>query len=209
MASESTTRERLSREAIVEHTLTLIEDHGIAGFRLKDLAKRLDVTIPNLYRHFKNRDDIVYSALADDYIAMCAATTQRITEMTTHINSASDLLTALRHGEESPLPIAGSRRRTTRLQALAAFGSHERSDEIQAALHAVHIAIEQLFEKGQAVGFVEPRHSARVLTLVASSILTGIAVTEVDPYIESAEVDLWAVLSTFLLALAPSDHVAQ
>ena len=209
MTSEPATRERLSREAIVRHTLSLIEDHGIAGFRLKDLAGRLDVTIPNLYRHFKNRDDIVYSALADYYIAMCAATTERIHEMTSRVNSAADLLSVLREGVESPSSTPEARRRTTRLQALAAFGSHERSDEIQAALHAVHLAIEKLFEKAQAVGVVDSRHSSRVLTLVASSILTGIAVTEVDPYVESAEKDLWTVLSTFLLALAPSDHAAQ
>jgi len=209
MVSESATREPLSRAAIVHHALTLIEDHGIAGFRLKDLAGRLDITIPNLYRHFKNRDDIVYSALADDYIAMCAATTERIHEMTSRVHSASDLLSALRHGEESPHVTAEIRRRTTRLQALAVFDSHERSEEIRSALHAVHVAIEKLFERAQAVGLVDVRHSPRVLTLVASSILTGIAITEVDPYIESAEKDLWVLLGTFLQALAPSDLAAQ
>lgn len=209
MASRSPTRELLSREAIVRHTLTLIEIHGIAGFRLKDLADRLDVTVPNLYRHFKNRDDIVYSALTDDYIALCAATAERIDEITSRVSSTADLFAVLRHGGELPLSTSGNRRRTTRLQALAAFGSHERSDEIQAALHAVHVAIEKFFEKTQAEGFVEAHHSPRVLTLIASSILAGIAITEVDPYIESAEKDIWTVLGTFLQALAPSDLAAQ
>lgn len=209
MAPQTATREPLNRDIIVQHTLTLIEDRGIAGFRLKDLAGRLDVTIPNLYRHFKNRDDIVYSALADDYIAMCAATTERIHEMTSRVTSVSDLLLALRHGDDAPNSARLTRRRTTRLQALAAFERHDRSEEIQSALHSVHRAMEQLFQRAQAVGFIDARYSPQVLTLIASSLLTGIAVTEVDPYLEPAEEDLWDVLGTFLVSLAPSGHAVQ
>ena len=209
MASQNTTREPLNRDVIVQHTLTLIENHGIAGFRLKDLAGRLDVTIPNLYRHFKNRDDIVYSALADDYIAMCAAMSTRINDVASRLTTSVDLLTALRRSEAEAAGPSLTRRRTTRLQALAAVGGHERSDEIQSALHNVHVAIENLYVRAQKEGLVDEKYSARVLTLITSSMLTGIAVTEVDPLIASAEDNLWDVLAVFLLSLRPTDRVAQ
>ena len=52
-------RAPLTRDVIVSQTLNLLDDQGLAGFRLKELAGRLNVTIPNLYRHFKNREDII------------------------------------------------------------------------------------------------------------------------------------------------------
>lgn len=209
MALKNASREPLSRDVIVDHTLTLIEEHGIAGFRLKDLAARLHVTIPNLYRHFKNRDDIVYSALTDDYIAMCSATTARIVEMTSRMTSVSDVTTALRHRDIAAPSQPGQRRRTTRLHALAAFDGHERSGEIQAALHAEHRALESFFRRAQEVGLIDERYSPTALTLMASSMLTGIAVTEVDPYLQSVEGDLGSLIETFLLSLRPNVRADQ
>ena len=208
MVPQNSPREPLGRDKIVDHTLTLIEEHGIAGFRLKDLASRLQVTIPNLYRHFKNRDDIVYSALTDDYIAMCSATTQRIDEMTTRVTATSDLVSALRHDDASS-PTPAHRRRTTRLHALAAFEGHERSEEIRAALHKQHVAMENFFRRAQEVGLVDSHYSPVVLTLVASSMLTGVAVTEVDPYLQSAEDDLWGLIHTFLESLRPNGRSVE
>ena len=204
MPNKSEVREILNREQIVRHTLGLLDDRGLAGFRLKDLASRLDVTIPNLYRHFKNRDDIVFTALAEDYISMCGQVATGVREAATTISSLDDLLRLLQETFSQQHSTIAQRRRTIRLQVLAASGHNEQSHDIEAALHSVHVALESLFDRAHELNLIDRRFSSRSLMLVTSSLLTGIAVTEVDPTVAPAEPEMWAFFAVALAALAPS-----
>lgn len=205
MAQESDVREILNREQIVRHTLGLLDDRGLAAFRLKDLAARLGVTIPNLYRHFKNRDDIVFSALAEDYISMCGQVATKIREAAATISSLNELLGSLQATFSQQHNNVALRRRTIRLQVLAASGHNEQTGDIEVALHSVHLALESLFDRAHELNIIDRRFSSRSLVLVTSSLLTGIAVTEVDPLVAPAEPEMWSLFTVALVALAPSN----
>jgi AcrR family transcriptional regulator len=43
----------------------LIHSHGIQGLTIKNLSKAIDVTEAAIYRHFKNKDEILYTILED------------------------------------------------------------------------------------------------------------------------------------------------
>lgn len=197
------TREPLTRDVIVSQTLKLLDDQGVAGFRLKELAGRLNVTIPNLYRHFKNREDIIYSALADDYIAMCHDTARTVQQLTHHVDSLPNFLSVLGDRVLARNPLEKARRRATRLQALASIGEHERSDEMRAALHTVHVAVEDFFRQAQASGTLRSDVSPGALAWVTRSIHAGVVVGDLDPALDVSEREFWNVLAFLVQSLSP------
>jgi AcrR family transcriptional regulator len=58
-SSTMTTRPRLSRERILEDALRIVDTEGLAGLTIRRLAEKLDVTPMAVYRHFKNKGDIL------------------------------------------------------------------------------------------------------------------------------------------------------
>ena len=48
---------------IINHAIDLIVEHGLAGTTMSKIAIKVGVTEPALYRHFKNRKDIMEAAL--------------------------------------------------------------------------------------------------------------------------------------------------
>ena len=57
----------LSRELILDETAKILMVEGVANFRLKDLADQLQVTIPNIYRYFSSREDLISSTFLYAY----------------------------------------------------------------------------------------------------------------------------------------------
>ena len=61
------TRTSLNRELILDETALILMKEGVANFRLKDLAEQLQVTIPNIYRYFNSREDLIASTFLNAY----------------------------------------------------------------------------------------------------------------------------------------------
>lgn len=61
------------REALVAETLVLVEEVGLGGFNLRQLAARVGVTQPALYRHFASREALIDEVRTRGWIAFDAA----------------------------------------------------------------------------------------------------------------------------------------
>lgn len=61
-----------TRERILDQVERLIALKGVYGFRLRDVAYPLDVRVPALYKHYKNRDDVLVE-VSRRFIALLAA----------------------------------------------------------------------------------------------------------------------------------------
>ncbi len=48
---------------IIESSIELIADKGIQGFTIKNLSKKIGISEPGIYRHFKNKTAILLSIL--------------------------------------------------------------------------------------------------------------------------------------------------
>jgi AcrR family transcriptional regulator len=55
------------RQALVEASLTLIEERGPTGFTLSEAAKTAGVTPAAVYRHFEGREDLIAEAALQGY----------------------------------------------------------------------------------------------------------------------------------------------
>lgn len=55
------------REALVSEGLTLLEEGGVAGFSLRELARRVGVSANAAYRHFDNKDALLGAVAAEGF----------------------------------------------------------------------------------------------------------------------------------------------
>lgn len=55
------------RKALLEEGLMLLEEHGEAGFSLRELARRVDVTPNAAYRHFINKEALLMGLAAEGF----------------------------------------------------------------------------------------------------------------------------------------------
>ena len=54
----------LTREAVVAAAVDALQERGVAGFSLRRLAAHLDVDTMALYKHVRNKDDLIGAALS-------------------------------------------------------------------------------------------------------------------------------------------------
>ncbi|OGJ87391.1 MAG: hypothetical protein A2268_14655 [Candidatus Raymondbacteria bacterium RifOxyA12_full_50_37] len=76
------------QQEIIQASFTIVRKKGIKGLTTKELAKSLEITEPALYRHFKNKTDIVYAIL-------CRMESDNKQMRTAFINSAMPALDKL------------------------------------------------------------------------------------------------------------------
>ncbi len=51
------------QQQIVEDSIKLIDEKGIQGFTIKNLAAKIGISEPGLYRHFKSKFEIIHTIL--------------------------------------------------------------------------------------------------------------------------------------------------
>ncbi len=68
MTGEPSSQSKDRKSQIIDSTIGLMSDHGVAGATTARIAAEVGVSEPTLYRHFKNKQDILLSAL--DVIAV-------------------------------------------------------------------------------------------------------------------------------------------
>lgn len=196
-------RNTISRELILDTTLEILDEKGVTGLRLKDLAERLHVTVPNLYRYFDNREDIIYSAFSASQIAQCESVIAICREALPTITDFESFRNALRRFREYSSVSEGRTRRMVRLQALATLDERRDAHETINAIHRAHEAVEGLFSHALSNGYLAPVASAQIMTLAFRSYLTGLVVADVDPFITASDGERWGVVETFLEAYRP------
>ena len=63
MDTDAPAHEPVGAPAILKHALAAIEEHGYHGTTVRDIARRVGVTVPTLYYHFDNKQAILVELL--------------------------------------------------------------------------------------------------------------------------------------------------
>src|ERR1700688_811217 len=61
-----------TRQRILDEVERLIASKGVYGFKLRDVAERLDLQVPAIYKHYKSRDDVLVE-VSRRFVALLAA----------------------------------------------------------------------------------------------------------------------------------------
>ena len=190
-------RERLTRDVILDNAAQLLTERGIAGFRLKELAQRLNVTIPSLYRHFRDREEMIRASYARghqrDTAFLCVVLNTRATALTAESDLAAtfgDLLPAL-------LSASSREQRVARFLALANIHDGVTSAGVDALINEVHIATTRLFRQAQVHGLVDATLNPEAISLILRSLVLGMVIRDFDDNLNVSDEDIFNVTRRF------------
>jgi AcrR family transcriptional regulator len=165
-------RQKLTRALVYDESANLLLETGVAHFRLRDLASRLGVTVPNIYRYFSSREELITSTMT---YAFVNATEEEVTRFALPLQPwetteafVSDILSRLRNEDAKAV-----RLRLLRMQALAATAFEDKSkEEISLVSTKVVDALTALFELAKSQQLLpesfNPRAHAYFLLCVRS-----------------------------------------
>lgn len=199
--SERSSRKPITHDLILDHTMEILHERGVAGFRLKDLAHRLEVTIPNLYRYFKDREEIIRASFARAHVEHCSRLAENLVQRADSINTHDDLYSALQQFFPELSTALAQERRVMQFKALANIHDSKGNAALVDSLNHVHKATTQLFSGAQARGLVDPTLNAEALSLLLRSMVTGLVVWDLDNKITVSDEDINAILQRFFQAV--------
>lgn len=156
-----------SRQRILDSARKEIEQHGILGLRVADVARGADTSITLIYRYFGDRDGLLAQVLGDMYVEFF----QPYKALLDHLRHPETIVTIEDIVNVMPLPDnpAAHDRRWIRVQILAAAANNEPlRARLAEATQDYHKMATELIEviRGK-VGYDNPL-SAKVYALILS-----------------------------------------
>lgn len=110
----------LTPERILDAVSEQLERTGIAGLRLRDVAERLNVSVPSLYRFFEDREAMIAAAYVRDFALQTFEDLDELSEAFSAAQTQEDYELAMRR---IIVDIFGDRRRRGRWRKLAAMAA--------------------------------------------------------------------------------------
>jgi AcrR family transcriptional regulator len=191
------TRHPISRDYILDHAIDLLADKGVTNFRLKDLASRLNVTIPNLYRYFQDREAIIKAtyvrAQTRDAEILCAL----INETADSLGPDSNFTATIAGFWPAMLSSASQEQRFTRFKALATIYDAKDFQGDRLALNEVHVATTRLFGQAQLHGLIDASINPEVLSLCIRSMVLGMVLRDFGDNVQVTDEELTTVIGRF------------
>ncbi len=199
-----TARTSLSRELILDETALILMKEGVANFRLKDLAEQLQVTIPNIYRYFNSREDLIASTFLNAYQKRANEELARMRIPEKPWKDPAEFFRFVREvvkDEEEDKEWL----RMLRIQALSATSfDDETSGQMRQIGRQLQDALTSLFRAAQHQGVVSEAIKAESLSFIVLSTRIGFSLVDA---LEGQPVDdneIWGVYQAAFELLAKS-----
>ncbi len=197
-------RTTLSRELILDETAQILMKEGVANFRLKDLAEQLQVTIPNIYRYFNSREDLIASTFLNAYQKRANEELARMRIPEKPWKDAAEFFGFIREvvkDEDEDKEWL----RMLRIQALSATSfDDETSGQMRQIGRQLQDALTSLFRAAQHQGVVSEAIKAESLSFIVLSTRIGFSLVDA---LEGQPVDdneIWGVYQAAFELLAKS-----
>jgi len=191
------TRQPITRDLILDHSIALLAEKGVTNFRLKDLAERLHVTIPNLYRYFQDRESIIRAtyvrAQIRDAELLCAVLTATADSLT----ADSDFTSTISGFWPAMLSSIAQEQRFVRFKALATIYDAQDDHVESLPLNEVHVATTRLFRQAQVHGLIDASINPEVLSLCIRSMVLGMVLRDFGDNVHVTDEELTTVIGRF------------
>ena len=151
----------LTPDRILDAVAEQLELSGIAGLRLRDVAERLNVSVPSLYRFFEDREAMIAAAYVRDFALQTFEQLDELKELFSTADSSEDYEQGLRR---IVVDIFGDEQRRQRWRKLAAM----------AATRHDPVLMEQ-------IGSVQAEFTSRVAELDSLAVARGWVTAAVNP----------------------------
>jgi AcrR family transcriptional regulator len=177
MRRRSNTRERLLAAAV-----DLIDERGVDQLRMIDVAERVGITEPSVYKSFASKDALIVAASIVRYERGLLELFTAFVDRVDAARSRQEFRTALRDILETALDDQRAVVRATRLSALGL--AQERpvlAEAILAAQRQADALLGEGLERAAAKGWVRTDVPAATLGFFAYTVVNGRHLVELDP----------------------------
>ena len=176
-----------SKDRIAQCALDLIERDGIVGLRIADVAVAADVSIPLIYKYFRDRDgllaDVLSATITNNFLA-------DVNSIRDFAANAKDPISAKSIVAMMPMPHDSVRKRNRRLRVMAIAASYD-IPALAEALAASQLLVEratiELLESIRSRTKCASPISPRAIVLMVQALGLGIVVADSAP--ETAPTD--------------------
>ena len=145
-------RKRLRSEdrkrQLVELALEMIADHGLQGTSMARVAQAADISETALYRHFRNRRELILAALNE-------MTAILVRHLDSHEPDVKERLRVVSANLYDGI-MADSLESRLLFELLRAPAKEDLKDHMQARFHVMHRSIEDMLGEGIAAGQFRP-----------------------------------------------------
>ena len=197
-------RTTLSRELILDETAQILMAEGVANFRLKDLAEQLQVTIPNIYRYFNSREDLIASTFLNAYQKRANEELARMRIPEKPWKDAAEFFGFIREvvkDEDEDKEWL----RMLRIQALSATSfDDETSGQMRQIGRQLQDALTSLFRAAQHQGVVSEAIQAESLSFIVLSTRIGFSLVDALDGQPVDDNEIWGMYQAAFELLAKS-----
>ena len=172
----------LRQEQILDITLEIIAENGLAGVNLSEIAKRVGVVPSALYRHFENKEALIDALLDRTHLVL----TENVRKTTM---SSSSSLENLRNLFLMHLEFIRKNPGMLKLvfSDIAVMGSTERKKKIFSIVKTYTDQLSAIAEKGRSQGEILPDISTKA---IAFSMVSFVQHAGLISNITDGEIDL-------------------
>ncbi len=192
----------LTPERILDAVSEQLERSGIAGLRLRDVAERLNVSVPSLYRFFEDREAMIAAAYVRDFSLQTFVDIDELKEVFSTAETAEDYELGLRR---VVVDIFGDARRQTRWRKLAAMAATRHDPELMKEIASVQAEytrrVAELFEEARGRGWVTSAINPLAFAFAVQGLAMGPLFADVAPTAGVTSEDFTEVFILFHRAL--------
>lgn len=174
-APVGTVREQvLTRERILDAVTERLELTGIAGLRLKDVADRLGVSVPSLYRFFEDREAMIAAAYVRDFAQQTFVDIDAMKDVLGAAETAQAYREAIQRIVQAATGPAGGQDRWRKLAAMAATRHDPLLVEQIATIQAEYTKrVADLFAIAASRGFVDEAINPMAFAVALQGLAMG------------------------------------
>ena len=197
------TRDRSTRDRILDVVLELLEAGGEVAVRIDDVRDRSGVSIGSIYHHFGHRDGLIVAAQVRRFARFAEAEIAALSDIVERSASVAQFRRALRQltlHTSSELRVA---ERWARVAVLAStVGRPELAEEVRAIQTQLTDEFQAHVAQGQVRGFFRADLDPRAVALFVEAYSLGLALNDMDarPVSEKDwEKVMWTVLDGLIV----------
>ena len=172
----------LTPERILDAVSEQLERTGIAGLRLRDVAERLNVSVPSLYRFFEDREAMIAAAYVRDFSLQTFVDIDELKEVFAKAETMEDYEQGLRR---VVVDIFGDERRQSRWRKLAAMAATRHDPVLMEQIASVQaeftFQVAELYTQARDRGWVSTPINPLAFAFAVQGLAMGPLFADVAP----------------------------
>lgn len=180
-----------TRRALLDATLSLLDERGESGTRVTEIARRAGTTTGAIYSHFRDRAELLAAAYVDKFRGEVANDIDALEAVLASATDAQSASEALLGFIIAPHDHVRRERRWQRIEALAATRRHlGLADQFAGLQHELDIRIVAVLERARDLGLIAAEVDLRSVAVLIQAVPLGLVITDLDPSL-APENDAW------------------